>query len=308
VEDAVMRALQKDPAARFQTVGDFSRALDAGAKAAPTPPSRPAEGSPTLSRTAVNPALGAGRAAPASGAARPAAKDLAGAATMVRPAPAAAARRKLPRLNRRAGAVVLALSALAAGALVLLSGKVPRPVLSGLPAQPVVPRAAAPAESVAVAPAVQQPPPPPAQVAAVVPRTLTIVPLGSDGHFKPGERVRLQVVASHDAHVYCYLQDESRRIVRFYPNRFRQSALVTAAAPLEIPGPMRFEILANAHKVTETIACFASEREVLGQLPPEVVGTDFAKLPLDSLDEVRSAFVRAGADPLAEASFQVRFK
>ena len=49
----------------------------------------------------------------------------------------------------------------------------------------------------------------------MVPRTLAIVPLGSDGHFKPGERVRLQVIASHDAHVYCYLQDETQRIVRF---------------------------------------------------------------------------------------------
>jgi len=182
----------------------------------------------------------------------------------------------------------------------------------------VAPQAAAPGEPVALvpvpatpepaAPAVIEPAPPAVQAATTVPRTLTIVPVGSDGHFKAGERIRLQVVASHDAHVYCYLQDETQRIVRFYPNRFHESALVTAAAPLEIPGPMRFEILANTRSVPETIACFASARDPRDQLPPSVVGTDFAKLPVASLDQVRSAFARIGADKLAEASFLVQFK
>ncbi len=37
--------------------------------------------------------------------------------------------------------------------------------------------------------------------------------------FLPGERIRLVVTPGQDAHVYCYLQDETRRIQRFYPNR-----------------------------------------------------------------------------------------
>ena len=64
VEAAVMRALQKDPSARFQTVGEFSHALDASAGADATTkamprPSRAPQGAPTMSRTALNPALGA---------------------------------------------------------------------------------------------------------------------------------------------------------------------------------------------------------------------------------------------------------
>ena len=316
VEAAVMRALQKDPSARFQTVGEFSRALDASAGADATTaamprPSRAPQGAPTMSRTAVNPALGHGQGQPQGAAARPTGKDFAAAATAVRPPPAAAARRKLPRLNRGAAAIALALCALVAGAAVLMPRTVQRVAPPAVPPQPVAPQAAAPVERVAALPvpaasAVLQPTQPPAQE-TMVPRTLAIVPLGSDGHFKPGERIRLQVIASHDAHVYCYLQDETQRIVRFYPNRFRKSALVTAAAPLEIPGPMRFEILANTRNVTETIACFASERDPLDQLPSEVLGTDFARLPLTSLDQVRSAFARVGADKLAEASFLVQF-
>jgi tRNA A-37 threonylcarbamoyl transferase component Bud32 len=282
VEAAVMRALQKDPSARFQTVSDFARALDASSSETdatavmPRPP-RAAQGAPTMSRTAVNPAL---------------------AATAVRPVPAAAARRMLPRLHRRAAVIALALSTLASGALILM----PRTVQ--LAAPPIAPPAAAPLQPVALV----QPTQPPAQAETAVPRTLAIVPVGSDGHFKPGERIRLQVIASHDAHVYCYLQDETQRIVRFYPNRFRKSALVTATAPLEIPGPMRFEILANTRNVTETIVCFASERDLMNQLPPEVVGTDFSRLPLTSLERLRSAFARMGAQMPAEASFLVQFK
>ena len=152
-------------------------------------------------------------------------------------------------------------------------------------------------------------------------RTLSIVRLPSDDkgdtvlagsdathRFKPGERVRLSVRTSHDAHVYCYLQDETRRILRFYPNRFSKSALVRSDAPLEIPGKMRFEIVANTRNVAETVACFASEQDIMAKLPTAVVGTDFAGLPATSLDQVRSAFARIAGDALTEASFRVDFK
>ena len=133
---------------------------------------------------------------------------------------------------------------------------------------------------------------------------------GSDAahRFKPDERVRLMVTTSHDAHVYCYLQDETRRIQRFYPNRFNKNAAVKADAPLEIPGKMRFEIVANTRNVAETIACFASERDVMPKLPTAVVGTDFASLPVTSLEQVRSAFAGVAGAALTQASFRVDFK
>jgi len=80
---------------------------------------------------------------------------------------------------------------------------------------------------------------------------------------------------------------------------------VRPGAPLEIPGKMRFEIVANTRNVAETVACFASERDVMTKLPTSVVGTDFASLPATSLDQVRSAFARVAGDTLTEASFRV---
>lgn len=338
VDAAVMRALEKDPSARFQTVRAFSDALDAClGEVAATPPSpsmpRPRElrDAPTLSRTAVNPAIAHAQRLPGNGG-----RAAKGPGRLHR----LAAALKLPSLNRRVGAVALALPALVVGTVLVWPHLVqrdapaaasPGPVAvspTGQQASPLVEREAAaqiPAQIPAVA--VQEPAPaaiaqptPPQQplVDTVMPLTLAIVRLPSEGGaprgsdathlFKPGERIRLLVTPSQDAHVYCYLQDETRRIVRFYPNRFSKSALVTKAAPLEIPGPMRFELVANTRNVMETVACFASERDVMGELPAAVVGTDFAKLPATSLDQVRSAFARVATGSPTEASFQVQFR
>ena len=239
-----MRALQKDPSARFQTVGEFSHALDASAGADATTaamprPSRAPQGAPTMSRTALNPALGDGQGQPQGAAARP------GRARTSLPRPPRCGPRllrlpgaRLPRLNRGAAAIAVALCAVVAGAAVLMPRTVQRVAPPAVPPQPVAACAAA-RGGLAARPPLR----PAADTAASAGNHgaahLGHRSLGSDGHFKPGERIRLQVTPSHDAHVYCYLQDETQRIVRFYPNRFRKSALVTAAAPLEIPGPMR---------------------------------------------------------------------
>lgn len=352
VEAAVMRALEKDPSARFQTVAEFSRALDAFldevSSAAPRPAREPE--TQTSTRTIVNPQLPDPRRLPAPGGGRTAqragtplprpAPDLPDARTSTRTVvnpeladPRRLRRRRvgklrrlaasignaarqlhpatlraLPRLNRRASALALALPTLLGGALLpwprLAQREIPPPVRETAVARTTavsVPQAA-----------------PAALPHAAAPRTLAIVhlpddntaPAGSDAthRFKPGELIRLRITPSHESHVYCYLEDEARRIVRFFPNRFSKRALVKPAQPLELPGRMRFELVANTRNVTETVACFASERDILGELPAAVVGTDFASLPATSLDQVRSAFASVAADTLTEASFRVQFK
>ena len=337
VEAAVMRALEKDPSARFQTVGAFSRVLDAclaelttttaprGPTSSPTSSARTAL-NPALqdARTVVNPALQDARRLPGADANRP-----------------AAALQGLRSLDRRIVAGVLALVALVAGAVLawpylaqraapetvaLAPAAVAPPASQQVTAPPAEERTAA---AQIPAPPVQEPAPaavppplalPPPVTAPVTPRTLSIVRLPSDDkanaapgtdaihRFKPGEQIKLLVTTSDDAHVYCYLQDETRRILRFYPNRFSKSALVRADAPLALPGKMRFEIVANSRNVAETVACFASERDVMAQLPAAVVGTDFSSLPATSFDQVRSAFARVAGSTLAEASFRVDFR
>lgn len=326
VDLAVMRALEKDPAARFQSVRDFATAIDAclADMGSAMPDAIEGHDEQTVLRTIVNPAVQGIEQLSLPGDVRDidAAADVSGRG------------RQLPWLGIGAGA--LALGAVAAAVAWMWSElKVPQENPATLvvkPASPAIAVAAAKPEPIAAplpAPAASQiavaPKAPEAPVAplaavaadvpavtAVTPRSLTVTRRGANGQalttaVQPGERIELQLVTSHDAHVYCYLQDEHKRIVRFYPNRFQGSSLVKANTPLALPGGMRFEIIANAQKLPETVACFASERDVWGQLPAAVLGSDFDKLAVGSLDELKSAFARVTGNSLAQASFQVQF-
>jgi hypothetical protein len=126
--------------------------------------------------------------------------------------------------------------------------------------------------------------------------------------FKRGELIDLVVRPSRDAYVYCYLKDENEKITRFYPNRFRDDPLVLAEAPLALPGKMPFQLMANDKGVRETVACFATERDVLPELPGVVAGVDFESLPVSSLDQIRRSFARVAGDKLAEGILHVEVR
>jgi len=123
-----------------------------------------------------------------------------------------------------------------------------------------------------------------------------------------GEPVRLTIRPTRDAHVYCFHQNENGRITRFFPNRFQADSRVPSDTGLQLPGTMRFEIVMNKRGIAEAISCFATESDVLAQLPASVSGNDFDTLAVASLDQVRLAFLKAAGGPLAQESLQLRAK
>ena len=139
-----------------------------------------------------------------------------------------------------------------------------------------------------------------------VPLSLRVGTLNDVQRFARGEAVQLSIRPNRDAHVYCFLQDEKRQITRFFPNRFQRDSRVQPASGLQLPGAMRFEIAMNPRGVPETVACFATERDVLPELPAGLNAGDFDPLPVTSLDQVRTAFANASAGALAQDSFQIR--
>jgi len=154
----------------------------------------------------------------------------------------------------------------------------------------------------AAAPAVASAAPAPA-----TPLTLRVTSSADGRPLARGEAVQLSIRPNRDAHVYCYLQDEKRQVTRFFPNRFRRDSRVAPAAGLQLPGSMRFELVMNPRGVPETVACFATERDVLTELPPEVNGGDFQPLPATAtLDQVRQAFVKASGGALGLESLELR--
>jgi hypothetical protein len=139
-----------------------------------------------------------------------------------------------------------------------------------------------------------------------MPLDLRIATANGSAGFTRGQPVRLDVRPSRDAHVYCFLQDEQRRITRFFPNRFQRDSRVSARAGVQLPGAMRFEITLNTLGVTETVACFGTDQDVLAALPGELSGADFAALPVGSLDQLRQAFLAVTDGTLAQESLPLR--
>jgi hypothetical protein len=140
----------------------------------------------------------------------------------------------------------------------------------------------------------------------VPPLAVRVAAASEAKRFARGEPVQLTVRPSRDAFVYCFHQDENRKITRFFPNRFQRDSRVASAAGLQLPGAMRFEIVMNPRGVAETVACFATESDVLAQLPPGINAGDFAPLAVASLDQVRSAFAKVTGGALAQESFQIQ--
>ncbi|MDO9599364.1 MAG: DUF4384 domain-containing protein [Azoarcus sp.] len=143
------------------------------------------------------------------------------------------------------------------------------------------------------------------QSARPAPFALAVSAPNGQQRFSRGELINLNIVTTRDAHVYCYLQDEDRKIQRFFPNRFARDAFVKAGTTLQLPGEMRFQFVANSKGVREQVACFGAERDLMPELPGAVVGTDFENLSVSSLERIREAYRRVAGTDLAEGNFNV---
>ncbi|MCB1956863.1 MAG: DUF4384 domain-containing protein [Rhodocyclaceae bacterium] len=156
--------------------------------------------------------------------------------------------------------------------------------------------------------AAKYPPPKPIVSGYTSPLQIDVISASGMQRFNPGDRVDIEVLTNRDAHVYCYLQDETAQVQRFYPNRFKRDSLLQAGHALEVPGDMKFRFIANGKRVTETVACFATEQDVMGKLPPVVAGSDFSPIRGITLEHVRTAYAKAAGGNLAEGVFHVSFR
>ncbi|OUL98121.1 DUF4384 domain-containing protein [Variovorax sp. JS1663] len=171
----------------------------------------------------------------------------------------------------------------------------PPATVAAAPGTPQAAAPAAPAAATAAAPA-----PAPLKLSVSTPKQQT--------RFAGGESINLSLAPSQDAHVYCYLQDEDAKVIRFFPNRFARDSRVAAAKPLALPGAMRFQLTMNTKGVPETISCFATQRDVMASLPQALVGTDFEPLPGTTLETIRAAFFKASGGSLAQENLRVQAK
>lgn len=122
---------------------------------------------------------------------------------------------------------------------------------------------------------------------------------------KPGEQFQIIVQPDQDAHLFCYFEAEDRSIQRFFPNRFTPDSLITPGKPLTLPGDMPFKLFASRAGKDERMACFSSPRPVMSRLPARVKGSDFENLPVQSLEQVQSAFKDVVGNDLGGRYFDI---
>ena len=118
--------------------------------------------------------------------------------------------------------------------------------------------------------------------------------------------MNLSILPSREANVYCFLHDDQGQVVRFFPNRFQRDSRVVPGVGLTLPGPARYRLVMNPRGITETVSCFATERDVLADLPSDLNHADLVPLPAVSLDEVRAAFMNVSGGVLGQETLELR--
>ncbi len=139
----------------------------------------------------------------------------------------------------------------------------------------------------------------------VDPLVVVLLSRGDKHQFQRGELVDLLVMTNRDAHLYCYLQDEKKQVMRIFPNRWVKESFVKGEKLLALPGQMRFQIVMNDKGVVEQVACLATTEDVSAALPAEAFGGDFEALPLGDIDQVNDAFRQVAKGVLTRGDFSI---
>ena len=119
--------------------------------------------------------------------------------------------------------------------------------------------------------------------------------------YRKGEPIELTVSTAQAGYVYCFVQSPSTaKIQRIFPNRFMRDPRLEANTPLVLPGAQGFKVLAGAEGVRQqVIGCFATEREVYNELPPQLRWGDFEDIRLGTFDDIRDAFSQVAKGPVS---------
>lgn len=152
----------------------------------------------------------------------------------------------------------------------------------------------------------KHPPPPRPSPPAPAPLALNLGTSSGATRFKAGEDINVTIAPNRDAWLTCYWQDEMQQVLRVFPNRFNHDGRVAAEHPLHLPGAMKFHLIANSRGAAEHLTCFATEKDVMAELPAPLRGTDFEPMQQASLEQVRQAFQAASHGNLTEGNLHVQ--
>ncbi len=115
--------------------------------------------------------------------------------------------------------------------------------------------------------------------------------------FEQGTQIFLSATVSRAAHLYCYLQAANGMVIRLLPNATNPSSLVSASQAVRIPDwlvPNPGFVLDAGNPGQESVACFATDRDVLPKLPDAMQTSAFALIGgMTGMQSIKDAFTAA---------------
>lgn len=123
---------------------------------------------------------------------------------------------------------------------------------------------------------------------------------------KNGNRLNFIVKSPQDAYLYCFYRDDENKIMRIYPNRFKKDSFISANEEVQIPGTMPFQIATSSKGIVEKMNCFTTSRDILNDLPVAVKVTDFVKLEVNTLDDVKKTIQQVAGNQIGEFAFDIK--
>ena len=123
----------------------------------------------------------------------------------------------------------------------------------------------------------------------------------SKSRYRKGDPIEMTVSTAQPGYVYCFVQSPtSGKIQRIFPNRFARDPHVEANSPIVLPGAQGFKVTAGAQgEKQQAVGCFATEREVYNELPPQLRWGDFEEIRLGTFEEIREAFAVVAKGPVS---------
>ena len=128
---------------------------------------------------------------------------------------------------------------------------------------------------------------------------------GTTPTYRIGETMDLIVDLSQGAWVHCFYQDARGAWIKMIPNEHYPTAHLTKGRHT-IPGNLaEWNLRVKPPAGTEVMKCFATTRDVSGQLPPSILANDLKPLPKQLTASLAGLFHRISGGAVSEAAMVV---
>ncbi|MDP6271050.1 MAG: DUF4384 domain-containing protein [Alphaproteobacteria bacterium] len=131
-------------------------------------------------------------------------------------------------------------------------------------------------------------------------------PRGPDPSYRVGDKLVLDIQTDREAWLYCFYRQSDRTWFRIFPNRYHKDAKIPGGRALSIPDERyAFDLNVTEPAGIDLVKCFATNRDVMRELPRAWRSEDFAPLPAGLDFKLVGTFHAIAEATVSEASLVV---